>query len=361
MRKMFFLAIVTVLYGFAGAIAQQVFDIKKFDTEFWDLPSARQKPSAVSISDIEVVDARPDTSCIGFQKKNFLRVVTKKPLTQYESLVFKTSLANEFRQSYFKNSVQPGSGHTLLIAVKDFWMFENLDKDDGKDDERHIGKHSCGLLFRADVYVKRNADYIPLFRIDSIFMHDKGLTISKSNLVAGLLDNLTEKINYGRITEVLAKAKTVRTRLAIDSFYKNSVKLAKLNFEDTTKQYIFKTFEDFRNGNYSVATIKITSDYLGDYLAKKESDGTEIIERVFAFYTAGQLYIQTNNTYSAAFYCKNRIYTIGSKLTISKSRNIPFVSPFGPGVFVYGAMPVSDNSKRAYQPMVLDMLTGNIH
>lgn len=349
------------MFGYAFAKAQQPLDIKQFKFAYVDLPVAKETLITQPISDIEVLDARPDNFCLGFLqvlKSEFSR----KPLFDYVAINFPNNLKDDMLQNIMPKNSLKKDGFKILLVIKELWLYDN-DKSSLIGSVGLTDKITSGLLFKADVYLNRDNSFIPLFKIDSLFVLNKILRWSKSNLLKSGFITFCKKINDFPISKIYETARNVKSKSSIDSFYFHSkqINLPKFLNSDSSHQHIFKTFDDFKNGIYSNADLRKSSDKLGDYYYNKDENGNQSLIRDYAFYSKGDLFIKTNNTYSPIFINQNRVYTIGSKSVIQNTRLIPILIPFGAGSFASGAVPISANISREFQLMMLDMATGNTY
>jgi hypothetical protein len=357
-RILFLMAV--VLNGFTYSIGQQVFDKAKFEIDKWYLKPVKDKLTLPTLSELEILDARPDTFCVGFSKKDALKPITQKPLSQYFAIGLNNSLENEFKLAFQGKNVLGSSGYKLLVVINDFWMYENVDPSDFI---YQTTPYSCAVLFRADVYLKRNLDYIPLLKIDSIYGISKGLKYAKDKLMDSLHFYFAKKLNDCPIQRIFEKATKTKSKASIDSFYKSISVFVKPSVPDTSRQYVFKTFQHFKNGVYENANFRVVSDNFGDFIYKKESDGQEILARDYIFYDNGKWYLNRNDTFSEIVFSGNRAYTISCRMIMERSVPIPNMDlrqeGFGsPGT---GNMEIMRKVKKSYQPMMLDMVTGNTY
>jgi len=360
MRPLFLFLSLLSFFTNKNCVAQQAFDITKFKLESWDLPVVKDNFIKQPIAGIEVIDARPDTFCLGFRRADALKMVTQNPLSQYVGIVLNSSLQNQFQNILVSNVISFGYGYNLLLAVREFWMYEDPDP---KDFKYQTTPYNCAVLFRADVYLKRESGYIPLFKIDSVYGISKGLKYAKNKLMDSLYYYLAEKINKTPISLVFEKATKSKSKTSIDSFYRNVNVLPRPIISDTSKQYFFKTFQHFKSGNYGAASYNIVSDNMGDFVYKMEPDGRELLSRDFIFFNKGKYYLSKFDSYSEIFFNHNRAYFLGSNLKADRSFPLPNmdISNLGYGKPQFGGMEIKGKVKRSYQPMMLDMVTGNTY
>jgi len=363
-KAVFFLLLLQSLFFFCAG--QTALDVSQFATIDIVL---KEKPDAFmvkGVSQVEVIDARPDDYCIGFLNKKSSNYFKGKK-SGFAAIMVANSIAGELERYITATSANKDEGYRLLICLKECWLYENDYEIKQKDFNTKAQLASCGLLFRTDVYLEKDKNYIPLVKLDSIFHAGKDLRKQYDDLLMEAIGALSDKIKNCNLGKVYTKATKFRARNEIDSFYANMHKLVPFTPLDTAGQYIVEQFSDYKNQRFESTKLQYVSDKLGDYFYRKDGNGNEYPVTCFGLVTNGQLYLRTNNTYSIALFHKNRLYTIGSKVIVEKTTYLPMFLPLGTGInpgyysYMSGAVDVNSQSARALQPMMVDLVTGKYY
>jgi hypothetical protein len=146
---------------------------------------------------IEVVDARQDTSKLGFVRKgyNFKRLVTKESASQDLSAFLNNGLQTSFDKK---------SNTALLVVIKTLWLQE-LEEIRYKD-ERGFGSKCTAVL---DVYAKKSDEYVPLFKLDTNVYHPANLASSATTLITAVIKSCLKKVILISSNNLIHSAKKV--------------------------------------------------------------------------------------------------------------------------------------------------------
>lgn len=183
---------------------------------------------------IRVVDARSDTSKIGYwnKKKQYLRVTTSNG--------FANSLENLLNELPKEASADD---RRLLVVIKKFWFREPTDEEIIKqydDTGRHPGR-ILTCYAKVEFYLNRGEIYTPLFRFDSVFqqpaVNDKDeLTVPA---VEACLNRL-EKLDLQPFTQ----SKTQLSWPAVEAYNRQFMEKSILT-DFKMRRGVFITFNDF--------------------------------------------------------------------------------------------------------------------
>ena len=361
-----FCALMLYLY-FLNVHAQSRSDISQLKTVTIS-PKKMPVPDLITgFTEVEIMDVRPDDHCLGFMEIGNRKKHNANLFDGYSGILTTNGITKDLEACF---SITGMKGFSLLACIRECWLFEN-DYDLKKQDFNvEKPRATCGLLFKMDVYLKKDQQYLPLARIDTIFRTEKTLLSQSNNLLLKAFGSFAEKLKNLPVATIYAKSTQYRSKSSIDSFYTSLNTITPFTDTDTSNQYIVESFEDFRQGRFTKTKLQYSSDKLGDYFYKKDANGNEYPVTPFGIVTGGQFYVRTNNSYSIMFLHKNRLYTIGSKMVEERTTWVPIMLPLVLGgmsgglyydLYAVGGEAIANNSRRNVQPMMMDFSTGKIY
>lgn len=232
-------------------------------------------------SQIEVADARHDSSKLGFYRM--------KGVYETQQYCTKKSVQQELQDHlnrYYKNNLDSNSANRLLICIKKLWITD-FDKAELLNNQREqLFEH---LYYNADIYYQVGDNYYPVQRLDSIFNKKRSGPVGKWDFIERALQYTMDQIRQTDFTAMTKKRFAGRQR--IDSFY-NSFALPIL--KDTSyKKGVYATFDDFKNNRPVYDSFELKPGKLSDILYVQESDGKTYVKRdAWGFSDGKNLYVR---------------------------------------------------------------------
>jgi hypothetical protein len=230
---------------------------------------------------IEVVDARPDSSKLGFQRD--------RSFSNSRIYCAKTGAAQELQKwfnNYCKKNLDSNSSGQLLICIKKFWI-SDFDRSELKTDDKN--QRFDNIYYKAEVYYKVGEQYHPVRRIDSVFVMKR-----RTQFVPPAFVEQPFKYTIALVQETdfaaMAKKRSVE-RHRIDSFNR-SFALPVLN-DTGYRKGVFVTYAEFKNNNPSHTDFELKAGRLSDILYVKDADGKFYVKReVWGFFDGKNLFIR---------------------------------------------------------------------
>jgi hypothetical protein len=230
---------------------------------------------------IEVVDARPDSTKLGFQRDrtfNACRIYCTK-----------TSPAQEIQQwfnTYCKKNLDSNSTNRLLVCIKKFWI-SDFDKSELKTADKN--QRFDNIYYKAEIYYKVGDQYYPVRRIDSVFAMKRRTQFVPPTFVEQVF-KYTVSLMQETDWAAMAKKRSVE-RQRIDSFNR-SIALPVLN-DTGYRKGVFVTFAEFKNNRPSYTEFELKTGRLSDILYVTEADGKSYVKRdVWGFFDGKNLFIR---------------------------------------------------------------------
>lgn len=252
------------------------------DSAEYFLKSKTLAPSSIRLpfKHIEVIDARFDTSKLGFELKKWYSYISPEDFRKVKLRGGVAKAIQEYYNDYYQLCLSD-TANELLIVLKNLWI-DNLPTSEFKSntDPDMIWEAYQNIYVKVEYYLKKETAYYPLKRIDTVYqlteqnIHSEALNFKKNNLSFFLftLKSLIETYDFAALIDKSG----LRTRLtltSIDSFNNKRYQLPILT-AGKAKPGIYFTGKDYINN-----TPAADSGYVVDRknrLFRKEDKKTEI-------------------------------------------------------------------------------------
>lgn len=248
----------------------------------------RTNPSNVqlSINNIEIIDARADTSKIGFFHSSTNSQKVKLCLTRGSEKI------GSFLNNYLKKNITD-STRSLVLSMRKIWI--------GEYDTSMIinGGVKIKLVFlKAEFYIKESECFYPLYRFDSSILVQKGNDEKIFEAIEDILiASLGKALNFDYSN---LKNKNCVSKTRIDSF-----NIARMNFlilAGQTKKGIYLKFEDFRQNKPAFTDFEIKFNKVSDHLFVIGKRGFDsLIMDAWGYSDGERLYCQVMSNYFPLF------------------------------------------------------------
>ncbi len=123
------------------------------------------KKDTFFFKNITIVDARYDTSLLGFIENNFLQKIYK--------ISFHKTLSEEIKD-YLKSAYfipqQKDTTSNILVVLRKLWLTNAIAAS--KNSNVNETNWSAGVNFKAELFIERNGVYKTLYKIDSSITTD---------------------------------------------------------------------------------------------------------------------------------------------------------------------------------------------
>jgi hypothetical protein len=219
--------------------------------------------------------------------------------------------------NYFRQNLDPASGHTLYIVIKSYWMQEGiLDEITTKKviqrstwDRREPGGTCKAAL---DIYIQADAYLHPFFKIDDVFLNFNKFSPRRVNEWIFLpFDSMARKIMASDIATVLTKKKNI-TIAQTDSFYTKRFDLPILKTTALLKG-IYLTFQDFINNKIMAADFRWQNGTITDELYLVQNGTESLVTEFWGFSDGKTLFIKSGFNIYPAIRRQNTFEVFGAK------------------------------------------------
>jgi hypothetical protein len=219
--------------------------------------------SKLPFSKIKVIDARWDTSKIGFISTGLI----PGSRNNFEKLKLKSGVSQNL-ESYLKNFTtdQPDSNQAnLLIVLKKFWITSSRPYDYQKFNSSNIVNGESTIIAKWELYIYKEDQYLPFRRIDTIisikqsvkqlFKNEDAEYYNKETIYS-ILDGLLNQYNFSTAIKVFEQKqkKTLSEIIALN----NERFLLPVLRDSIISKGVFLNFEEFKRNTPSIPDFKET-------------------------------------------------------------------------------------------------------
>ncbi len=239
---------------------------------------------------IQVLDWRPDTTCIGFEKQAYYTIPNIS--TQIKNYLLK--LIDLKRDS---NLV---ADH-VVVCLKKLWITQYLKFTDGY--------WKGGIIWKVDCFKKENDKITYLCQVDTIIEKLNGkFQQDAPNLISVSLQVTAEKI-YSAFHTPGKPGQFVDVNQ-----FKNSFNNIPILIDQQKKKGLYMTYKQFLNNTPSTEHFEVKKDKYTDALYTINSTGAYQLERNLWGYCDGQnMYVKSGEKYFQLYRVNNTFYIYGSK------------------------------------------------
>jgi len=305
---------------------------------------------------IEVIDARSDTSCVGFRTRN-----TEK--NNY-LLQFPNGLKLEF-EIFFKKFInfrtEPG-GYTSTIVVRNYWINE-FDVDENEDDkfvENRGGRYAArktGLRATFDIYLEKDDEYFVAYRFDTLASAFLNIKDFSEAYLGDIVQNSIKRLQSIQ-PETHTANKRKFSRPELEEYYKGRWNKPILK-DSVLRRGVYKNFTEFLNNQPSNDRYVVQKDKLIDILYVPMKNGELAVARdVWGYCDGKKIFIKSGENYFLLVRVQNGFYFLGSKELMKSQDEYYMYDPY-----MGTNMRVTSESylKNRLFPLKVDMEKGTIY
>ncbi len=301
------------------------------------VPTPQKHLSLDNVHAFMVVDARPDTVPIGFMQKHPLNhafIELNKSVRQE---------TENFINDYFQFSKTDSTGIVVMI-LKKMWLTDELDiiEDDFLNDKKkgRGREYTSGIKMKAEFYYKKEADYYPLYRYDSVFTDSFSVTVNGPYYIHDAIISSLSKLSSidNKLSDLRNKRKLSWEEIRQHKDDDFNIPVLK---DTNLRRGVYATFDEFKNNNPSEINFEVRTERMSDILYIKQPDGKEFVAR------------------------DNWGYCDGHKIFIRSSVNFFTLQRVGNAFYIYGSKTLNrkhpSHLKLTLMPFQLDWDTGNLN
>ncbi len=306
------------------------------------------------ISDFTVIDARPDSTSLGFYKTGSNRIF---------SIVLQTNTVSEvssFLRDYLgvKENVS-GIGVKVLMVIRKLWLSNAADQDPVAINPKNPGDAWLrGVLAKFEFYVNTGDGYFPLYRFDTLYTgHEK--IDAKNSYLPGVLAMSVQRLANKPMNDMIVNRKKMSLE-DIDAYNKHQMQVPILQ-NGAYKKGVYKTFNEFKMNAPSFTDYEIQKDKYTSTIFVKGANGDYPVRDNWGYSDGEHLYVHSADTYFELIRRQNTFVCNGAK-ALSRYRIVNAGNAIALGILGGGVG--RQNKKVVYllnlRPFELDMDTGEI-
>jgi len=260
---------------------------------------------------IEVVDARADSSCIGFRAKGSEK--------SNQLLQFQYGLKKEF-EDYFKgviNFARDTSGYSAVLVVRNYWINEfGVDEDDmDKFTDKRTGRFSSektALHATFDFYITTGDKYFVAYRFDTLATAFISIKDFADAYLGQILDGSLQRLQMINPAENIIGKRSF-TRSELYNYYAQRWDKPIMKVK-TFEKGVYKNFAEFANNHPSISHFVVRKDKLADVLYLP-ADNNELVPArdVWGYSDGKNIFIKSGENYYLLVRVQNSFYFMGSK------------------------------------------------
>ena len=271
-----------------------------------------EKPLADVFSNIEVIDARDDSSKIGYYSTG---AEGKNWPKQYRILPSAKDGIDDWVTNYLAINTKNTFLHTtLLIVIKKFWLTTAAApatiQNDKKVQPKQFG-FDPGILTKLEFYLGKDSVFYPMYKFDSVFIYHLVLPQHSDYYITESLKQSLKKLFKINLVDVLNRGRKLSMR-EIESNNNKNTAIEILN-TPRYKKGVYKNFTEFKTNSPSILEYEVRKGSMGDVLYVKENGAEYPFRNAWGFCDSTNLFINSGDKYSKLIRRQNSFYFTGFK------------------------------------------------
>jgi hypothetical protein len=365
----------------ASSYKKEDFDVHQFRVKKIDIAAPENILDIKNMRAITEIDARADTSIVGFMQKKIIDPVSGifngSEKSQTEQRINKKPIFISLTGGLQQEAAQ-FAGHAIrfpdntnlpgvLMVIKKLWLSDELNfKDQGYGISRFAAPANrdvwtSGIDVKIEFYLHEGGCYYPMYRYDSII--SKALTVSEygSEYIRLALQLSVQKLSQldANISSIANRTKFTLTDIV--SHNQQEFELPVLKNEALAKG-VYMSFNEFKNNEPSQTNFELRKERLTDMIYIKKPDGTDDMTRNVWGYSDGKnAYIKSGDNFFLLQRNANAFYIFGAKTF--KHEETRYRADAYDGTLPYTAPVYYSNSRAVIQlePFQLDWSNGKLY
>ena len=306
-----------------------------------------------SIKKLIVIDARADTSTLGFRPFD----------AKYYSLstVNLTGEITTFLNEYLQiEESAPADGKSIVAVIRKLWLSDRLQIDsDTKGSNNFNQKEQGGVIATIEFYHNNGKSFTPLYRFDTVYRGMKNFKLEAQEFLDNLLIMSVQPLIA--IGNNFSSSDKVMTLDEIGVYSRRQFDLPIIK-ADIYKKGVYNTFDEFKLNNPSIVFYDIVSNKLTKTVFSKDENGEYPVRDVWGYSDGTRVYIKSGDNYFELIKKQNTFISFAARSLVA-TRTIKLGNVLMLG-FVFGA--IGSQNKKVYYDLIfglyeLDIDTGELY
>ncbi|MHA4812091.1 hypothetical protein ACX0G9_28610 [Flavitalea flava] len=287
-------------------------------------PKEKAGYSTPFFNHFQVMDERPDTARVGVHANS--RTTSHPKNRQW---VFPQGLSREVETFLNAGFTASQTEYSALIVVRAFWIADaNYIREEMlKDPEKRADR--IRIRLKAEIYVVKDSNYMPLFRFDSLQVTSKNsywnLDTDVSQYLAEILGELADSSAF------LAAQKINKLRhLTLDDIRRfNQTRFqAPICRDSQLVKGVYTSFQEFRNNDPLIRDFEIHTEKKKQYLYLKDGEGhTNYSHTAWGYCDGKTVYIMRDGALRPTCKEGNSFYLFGNASLTAKEYGYVYNDP----------------------------------
>jgi hypothetical protein len=305
-----------------------------------------------AFSNIEVIDARPDTSRIGLVAEHNSR----KELIFHNTV--SAALASHLKNYY----TDPRAKQTLLVILKKLCVFDSLIVKPKRVDgfTPPTPPPTVKMRFRTEAFLKGPDGWLPLTYLDTLVSSTYGAEYIATNYLPFLLDVFMDKLSSIDLAAVIKQSRVFSDH-DIESFNRSGFAYP-MDTASTLKKGVYTSLEEFKNNKPSIGDYELTKDGQGNLeLNIKDQQGKlYYTHTMWGFCDGEHSFVMMDGNLFPILPVNHEWYIWGTKEYVTKKFSTPLVILF-PAAYFLASVPVTESVSRKMRFFQIDIDSGEIY
>lgn len=275
-------------------------------------PELAEKTLTDIFSGITIIDARDDTSEIGYYSNGMGGRGWPK---LYRILPSTGDGINDWITHYLAINTKTSSApKSLLIVIRKLWLSNEAvpatDENDKKLQAKLLG-YDPGIVTNLEFYLEKDSFFYPMYKVDSIFSYTETLPEHAGYYVSESLKESLKKLFNINFSAVLSRGRKLSLNEIVSHIAEDTdIEILKTN---NYKKGVYKSFAEFKANAPSIAEYELKTTSLGDMLYVKENGEEYSLRTAWGYCDGSKLFINSTDKYSELTRRQNSFYFAGIK------------------------------------------------
>jgi hypothetical protein len=227
---------------------------------------------------VEIIDARPDTTSIGFLKTG----------NTTNRLIFENNFSAVYTKYIYQHYNVTNDSNDLLILIKEFRVTKYI-QTNGMSNENVI-QWNGGCVISSELFLRNNNSYRALYKIDSLLIES-----SKNERLTDLIAEAFETILKKSENKNLSEMHIGKSEFMLTDIQKHAGSFLDYPILSATvfNKGVYRNFDEFKLNNPSIKNFEIMKGHLTDELFITDNDQSYPLQNFWGYSDGKNLFIRS--------------------------------------------------------------------
>lgn len=294
--------------------------------------------------EIQVLDARPDTSRIG---------IVRRGTTRQDEILFEAPAASQLT-GYLNAMYGRAKGdRSLLVVLKQLWIA-------CPDNYVAHWDYPYNFYFHIESYLRTSNGFVPLTAMDTTLSDLKGET-------AGIVAGKQTRELFADFMSRLAMMNLDVERRTVSGGEIDSFNRTRFTYPMDTAVHLVKgaynSADEFLRNDPSIPKAELQTGDGGNFELRIPDENGQLFytHTVWGYCDGSHSYIMMDGNLFPIFQVQHQFYALGSKeYQLKGGIFIPFFIPLGPAAAIMGVTKINQSMARTLRIFRIDPVSGNV-